>query len=148
MKNLREIFDLRHKKTLRIGILILTTVIIVTASSLVYASMVYEKTLVVDNTRGVTTASGSTGSIEVSFTPAAIVIWAVAAFIVGLSLSVFLREASKHISKSAGERGSSPAGPVPVPLEVPGISLPLNLSSTKGDEWEESPTKEKDKGRR
>ncbi len=145
MKDLTEILDIRHKNSLRIGIPILSTVIIATASALAYASMFYEKALVVSNTRGVTTPSSSAGSIEISFTPAAIVIWAVAALIVGLSLSVFLRQVSKHISNSPGERGSSPAGQVPVSLEVPGIGSPLSLPSTKGDEWEESPTKKEDK---
>jgi len=142
MKDLEEILNFRHKNSLRIGIPILSTVIIATASALAYASMFYEKALVVSNTRGAMTPSSSAGSIEISFTPTAIVIWAVAALIVGLSLSVFLHQVSKHISKSPGGRGSS-SGPVPVSLEVPGIGSALNLPPTQRDEWEESSAKEK-----
>jgi len=142
MTNLDGILDqLRHKKALRIGIVILTTLIIATASALVYASMIYEKALDVGNTGGVTTGSGSTASAEVSFTPAAIVMLTVAG-VVGLSMFGFLRRASKRINNAPGGRASSPMGPVSMSLEVPGIGLPLNLPSTKREEWEESRTRE------
>ncbi len=62
---------------------------------------------------------------EVSFTPATIMMLAVAALVIGLSMFGFLREASKHISNAPGGRGSSPTGPV-----------------SMSPEWEESPTKE------
>ncbi len=135
--------DLRHKKALRIGILILTTLLITSASALVYASMVYEKALDVGNTSKVTTGSGSTASAEVSFTPATIMMLAGTGLVVGLSMFGFLREASKHISKAPGGRASSPTGPVSMSLEVPGIGLPSHLPSMQGADWEESPTKEK-----
>ncbi len=134
--------ELRRKKTLRIGLLILTTLLITSASALVYASMVYEKALDVGNTSGVTTGSGSTASAEVSFTPATIMMLAVAGLIIGLSAFGFLRAASKRISNSPSGRGSSPTGPVSMSLEVPGIGLPLDLPSMQGEGWEESPTKE------
>jgi hypothetical protein len=144
MKNSRAILDLRRKKALRIGILILMTLIITAASALVYARMVYETALDVGNTRGVTIGSSSPASGGVSFTPATIVMLAVSGLVVGLSIFVFLRESSKHISNISGGRGSSSKGPVSVSLEVPGISLPSHLPSTGGEEWEESPRREEE----
>jgi|SRR5207245_1439512 len=143
MTNPEEILDqLRHKKALRIGILILTTLIIATASALVYASMIYEKMLDVGNTSGVTAGSGSTASGGVSFTPVAMMTLTVAG-VVGISMFWFLRKASKSVNNTLGRRGSLPTGPISTSLEVPGIGLTLNLPSTKGEEWEESRTKEK-----
>jgi hypothetical protein len=69
------------------------------------------------------------GSGGVSFTPASIVMLVVPAIVVGLSVFGFLREAFKHISNAPG---------------APGISLPLDLPSVQGEEWEESPAKEED----
>ena len=43
MKNIRDILDLKHKKSLRLGLLLLSTLFIISASALVYASMIYEK---------------------------------------------------------------------------------------------------------
>jgi hypothetical protein len=67
---------------------------------------------------------------EVSFTSSAIIIVAVAAIVVGLSMFGLLREASRHVSNVPSGRGA------------PGIGLPLHLPSMPGEEWEESPTKE------
>ncbi|HLE64629.1 MAG TPA: hypothetical protein VI816_00715, partial [Candidatus Bathyarchaeia archaeon] len=60
MKNIRDILDLKHKKSLRLGLLLLSTLFIISASALLYASMIYEKALDVGNTSGATTGSGST----------------------------------------------------------------------------------------
>ena len=79
---------------------------------------------------------------EVSFTPATIMMLAVAALVVGLSMFGFLREASKHISNAPGGRGSSPTGPVSMSPGAPRIGLPLHLPSMQGEEWEESRTEE------
>jgi hypothetical protein len=142
MKNSRGILDLKHKKSLRLGLLLVSTLLIIGASALVYARMIYEKALDVGNTGAVTTGSGSTGSAGAVFTPTAIVMLVVAALIVGLSMFGFLRKTSKHISDPLGGGGSSPASPLSVSLEVPGISLPSDLPSMQGEEWEESPAKE------
>jgi hypothetical protein len=142
MEDIRDIQDLKHKKSFKSGLLLFSTIFIISASALLYASMVYEKALDVGSTSGVTTGSGSTVPVEVSFTPAAIMMLAVAGVVVGLSLFGFLRKASKRFSNTPGGRGSSPTGPVSMSLEVPGIGLPLNLPSTEGEEWEESPAKE------
>ena len=145
MRNTRDILDLKHKKSLRLGLLLLSTLFIISASALVYGSMVYEKALDVRNTSGVTTGSGSTASAEVSFTSATILMLVVATLVVGLSMFGFLRKASKHVSNAPGGRGSSTTGPVSMSLEVPGMGLPLHLPPVQGEEWEESATKEGEK---
>ncbi len=144
MKNIGDILDLKHKKPLRLGLLLLSTLFIISASALVYARMIYEKAIDVGNTSGVTTGSGSTASAAVSFTPAVIVMLAVTGLVIGLSMFGFLREAYKHISNTPGGQGSLPTGPVSMPPEAPGIGLPLDLPSMQGEEWEESPTKTED----
>jgi len=111
MENIRDILDSKHKKSLRLGLLLLSTLFIVSASALVYAGILYERALDVGNTSGATTGSASTPA-EASFTPATIMMIAVAAFVIGLSVFGFLREASKHIGKVPGGQESSMTGPV------------------------------------
>jgi len=141
MKSISDTMDLKHKKSLRLGLLLFSTVFIISASAVVYASMVYEKALEVGNAGGAATGSGSTASAEVSFTPAAIMMLVVAGVVVGLSMFVFLRRASKKISNPSSGPKSSRTGPASLSLEVPGINLPSSLPSTQGEEWEESRTK-------
>jgi hypothetical protein len=144
MKSVSDTMDLKHKKSLRLGLLLFSTVFIISASAVVYASMVYEKALEVGNTGGAATGSGSTASAEVSFTPAAIMMLVVAGVVVGLSVFVFLHRASKNISNPSGGPNSSRTGPVSPSLEVPGISLPSHLPSPQEEEWEESRTKKEE----
>jgi len=66
---------------------------------------------------------------EVSFTSTTILILALSAFVISLSIFGFLREARKHIRNSSGGRGSLPAGPVSMP------------SMQGEDDWEKSPKK-------
>jgi|SRR2546425_5047029 len=130
MTNPEEILDqLRHKKALRIGILILGTLLITSAGALVYAGMTYEKALDV-RTNGVSTGSGSTAPTGVSFSPPTILILAVSVFMISLSMFVFLREAHRHIRKSSDQRGFLPAG--------------LGSKGLGEAEWEESPRKEEE----
>ena len=144
--------DLKRKKSLRLGLLLLSTLLIISASALVYARVIYERALDVRDTTGVTTGSGSTGSGDVSFTPASIMMLAVAALVISLSIFGFLRHASRHLGTPQGRR-PSPKGPMPtisevaggqvsMPPGVPGMGLPLPLPSRQGEDWEESPTKE------
>ena len=130
-RDLLDILDLKHRKSLRWGLLALSTLFIISASALVYASMIYERALRVGGTTGVNTGLGSTASAEVSFTPTAVMLLAVAGLVIGLSMFGFLREAAKHISKAPGGLGSSPTGPV-------------SMSSAEEEEWEESPAKDED----
>src|SRR5713226_1990005 len=106
MKNITGALDRKHKKSLRFGLLLLSTLSIISASILVYARMIYEQALNVGNTNGGSTGSGSIISAGGSFSPAIIAVLAFSAFIVSVSLFVFLREASKHISKAPGGQGS------------------------------------------
>lgn len=142
MKAIRGGLDLRHRKSLRFGLLLLSTLFIVSASALVYAGIIYERALDVGTTSGANPGSGSTPA-EISFTPATIMMIAVAAVVVGLSLFGVLREASKHVSKAPGGQGSSPTGPVPIPPGALGIDLPLRQPSRRAKEWEESAKKER-----
>src|SRR5438132_9356890 len=71
---------------------------------------------------------GTEGGI--SFSPAAIFVLAVSAFVISLSVFGFLREARKHIRNSSGRRGSLPTG--------------LGSAPPGEEEWEESPRKEEE----
>src|SRR5438034_8197413 len=107
MENIRDILDLKHKKTLRMGLLLLSTIIILNASALAYARVVYERALDVSNVGEVATGSGSTTSVGINLVPATMVVLAVLAFVIGLSVFVLLRKMTRHIQKNPGERGSS-----------------------------------------
>ncbi len=156
MKTIRDIPGLKRKKSLRLGILLLSTLFIISASALVYARIIIEKPLTVGNTSGVTAGSGSTAS-GVNFTPIVIAMLAVVGLVVGLSMFGFLREAFKHVTYVPVGPESSPTGPVSTsPGEpgmdpgstspaTPGIGLPLHLPPRQRDEWEESPAKEREK---
>ncbi len=128
MEKMRDILDLKHKKTLRMGLLLLSTIIILSASALAYARVVYERALDVSNVGGVATGSGSTTSVGINLVPATMVVLAVLAFVIGLSVFVLLRRMPRHIQKTPGERGSSSTSP--------------ESASSGEEEWEESPRKE------
>ena len=128
MEKMRDILDLKHKKTLRMGLLLLSTIIILSASTLAYARVVYERALDVGNVSGVATGSSSTTSAGINLELATMVVLAVLAFVIGLSVFVLLRKMPRHIRKTPGERGSSSTSP--------------ESASPREDEWEESPTKE------
>jgi phosphate/sulfate permease len=128
MKSVRGLLDLKHRKSLRLAILLLSTLSILSASALAYARVVYERALNVGSIGGVTTGSGSTTSGGVTLAPATILILAALVFVIGLSVLALLRKVSRRVGKTTGGPGSSPTNPVPT---LPGE-----------DEWEESPTKE------
>jgi len=128
MENIREILDLKHKKTLRLGVLLLSTLIILSASAFAYSRVVYERALNVGGVGGVATGSGSTTSAGVTLSPATVLILAVLVFVIGLSITVLLAKVSRRIGKTTGRPESSPTNPV--------------STSPGGEEWEESPTKD------
>jgi len=66
---------------------------------------------------------------EVSFSSATVLILAVSASLIGLSMFGFLRETHLHIRNSSGVEGPLSTGPVSMP------------SMQGDDEWEESPKK-------
>ncbi len=66
---------------------------------------------------------------EVSFSPATVLILAVSASLIGLSIFGFMRETHLHIRNSSG-------------VQVPFSTGPVSMPSMQGeDEWEESPKK-------
>src|SRR6266699_5516930 len=115
MRNISDILDLRHKKSLRLGLLLVSTLFIISASALVYARLTYENALNVDNTSGVTTGSGTTAPAGESYPPAIIVVIAFSAIVISISIFGFLREAIKHIGKASGGRESSLTAPASTP---------------------------------
>jgi hypothetical protein len=80
------------------------------------------------------------GSRDVTFSPAAISTLAFLMVIASVSTFGFLRELSRRKQPTIG-LGSSPVGPLSVPLGTPGKGLALNLTSAKEREWEEAPKK-------
>src|SRR6267143_2622875 len=112
MKNVRDILNLLNKKSFRLELLLVSTLVIISASVFVYAGMPYQRALNVGN------SSGS----EVSFTPATIMILLVSVIVAGLSLLSFRREASKHVSNAPRVGGAFPSGAV--------------FKSAREDEWE------------
>jgi len=128
MQNLRDILDLKRRKSLRLGLLLLSTLSILSASALAYARVVYERALNVGSVGGLTTGSGSTTPAGVTLAPATMLIPAALVFVIGLSVLGLLLKVSRRIGKTTDGPGSSPTNPVP--------------TSPGEDEWEESPTKE------
>ncbi len=130
--NMRDILDLKHKKTLRLGVLLLSTLIILSASALAYSRVVYERALNVGSVGGVATGSGSTTSAGVTLSPATVLILAVLVFVIGLSITVLLAKVSRRIGKTSDGPETSPTDPV--------------STSPGGEEWEESATKDEGEG--
>src|SRR3989442_7718921 len=118
MRNIRVILNLVDKKSFRLELLLVSTLVIITASAFVYAGMPYQRSLNV---------GGSAGP-DASFTPATIMILLVSVIVAGLSLFSFRREASKHVSNAPRVGGSFSSGTV--------------FKSAREEEWEESPRKE------
>jgi hypothetical protein len=66
---------------------------------------------------------------ELTFSPVTILVLAVSALVIGLSIFGFLREARKHVRAASNGGGSLPTGP-------------LSIRSMQGeDDWEEIPKK-------
>src|SRR5206468_10463748 len=96
MRNISDILDLKHKKSLRLGLLLVSTLFIISSSALVYARVISEKALNVGNTSGITTGSGTTAPARESYPPAIIVVIAFSTIVISISLFGFLRESIKH----------------------------------------------------
>ncbi len=73
MKSIREIFDLRHRKALRIGVLVLSTLLIGSASALTYYSLTSSITT--------TTSAATVKFISAADTPTGTVINAAGTFV-------------------------------------------------------------------
>src|SRR5256712_14001711 len=116
MRNIRVILNLVDKKSFKLELLLVSTLVIISASAFVYAGMPYQRALNV----------GSSAGSEVSFTPATIMILLVSVIVAGLSLFSFRREASKHVSNAPRAGGS----------------LLTVFKPSREEEWEEAPRKE------
>ena len=139
MTGTKGLFDLGGKNVLRLGLLVLSTLLIVGGSVFFYDRLVYERALSVS---GVITGSGSTSQTGLNPAPATILILVVSAVLISLSVFGFLREVFRgKRERKALAKESSPTGPVPLPLEIgPSLQVP----SVQRD-WEESPKKEESK---
>jgi hypothetical protein len=139
MTGMRAIFDLGGKNVLRLGLLALSTILIVGGSVFFYNRLVYERALSVS---GVITGSGSTTQTGLNPAPGTILILAVSAVLISLSVFGFLREVFRgRRNRRALAKESSPTDSVSLPLEIgPSLQVP----SIKRD-WEESPKKEEGK---
>src|SRR2546426_4426087 len=118
MKNVRDILNLLDKKSFRLELLLVSTLVIISASAFVYAGIPYQRSLNVGNPAG----------SEASVTHATIMILLVSVIVSGLSLFSFRREASKHVSNAPHAGGSFPSVAV--------------FKSAREEEWEEFPRKE------
>ena len=139
MKGMKGLLDPGGKNVLRLGLLVLSTLLIVSGSVFFYDRLVYERALSVG---GVITGSGSTTQTGLNPAPGTILILAVSAVLISLSVFGFLREVfrGKRNRKTAAKE-SSPTAMVSLPLEIgPSLQVP----SMKRD-WEESLKKEEGK---
>ena len=139
MKGMKGLFNLGGKNVLRLGLLVLSTLLIVGGSVFFYDRLVYERALSVG---GVITGSGSTTQTGLNPAPGTILILAVSAVLISLSVFGFLREVfrGKRNRKTVAKE-SSPTATVSLPLVIgPSLQLP----SMKRD-WEESLKKEEGK---
>jgi hypothetical protein len=139
VKGVKGLFDLGGKNVLRLGLLVLSTVLIVGGSVFFYDRLVYERALSVG---GAITGSGSTTQTGLNPAPGTILILAVSAVLISLSVFGFLREVfrGKSYRKSLAKE-SLPTASVSLPLE---IGPTLQVPSVQRD-WEESPKKEENK---
>src|SRR5438046_8706664 len=99
MRNISDILDLKHKKSLRLGLLLVSTLLIISSSALVYARLIYENALNVGNTSGVTTGSSKTAPAGESYPPAIIVVIDYFALVIRISLHVYLQASMKPCTK-------------------------------------------------
>ena len=136
MKSMNGLFDLKGKKVLRLGLLAVSTLLIMGGSLFFYDRLVYERALSVS---GVITGSGSSTQIGLNATPATILILAVSAVLISLSVFGFLREMFRGRAKNQAL--------VKELISTIRVSLPeergpsIQLPSLQKD-WEEAPEKE------
>jgi hypothetical protein len=139
MKGMKGLFDLGRKNVLRLGLLVFSTLLIVGGSVFFYDRLVYERALSVG---GVITGSGSTTQTGLNPAPGTILILAVSAVLISLSVFGFLREMFRgRRDRRALAKESLSTNPVSLPLE---IGPPLQVPSIPRD-WEEAPKKEEGK---
>jgi hypothetical protein len=136
MRSVKGLFDLGGKNVIRLGLLVFSTLLIVGGSVFFYDRLVYERALSVG---GVITGSGSTTQTGQNPAPGTILILAVSAILISLSVFGFLREALRgRRNRRALTKESSPTASVSLPQETgPSLQVP-----SMQKDWEESPQKE------
>jgi hypothetical protein len=135
MKGTEGLFGLAGKSVLKLGLLVFSTLLIVGGSVFFYDRLVYERALSVS---GGITGSGSTTQTGLNPAPGTILILAVSAVLISLSVFGFLREMFRgRRNRETLAKESPPTVSVSLPLE---ISPPLQVPSIQRD-WEESPKK-------
>src|SRR5260370_37198667 len=90
MKGMKGLFDLGGKNGLRLGLLVLSTLLIVGGSEFFYDRLVYERALSVG---GVITSPGSETQTGLNPLPGTILILPASAVLISVSAFRFLREA-------------------------------------------------------
>src|SRR3989454_4552974 len=139
MKRMKALFELGSKNVLRLGLLVFSTLLIVGGSVFFYDRLVYERALSVG---GVIKGSGSTTQTGLNPAPGTILILAVSAVLISLSVFGFLREVFRgKRNRRALAKESSSTNSVSLPLK---IGPPIQVPSVQRD-WEESPKKEESK---
>jgi hypothetical protein len=139
MKGPKGLLDLGNKSVLRLGLLVLSTLLIAGGSVFFYNKLVYERALSVS---GTITGSGSTAQTGLNPAPATILILTVSAVLISLSVFGFLREVLRgKRDRKALAKESFPTASISLPLK---ISPSLEVPSVQRD-WEESPKKEESK---
>src|SRR5712692_434161 len=123
MKGMKGLFDLGGKNVLRLGLLLFSTVLIVGGSAFFYDRLVYERALSVG---GVITGSGSTTQTGLNPAPGTILILAVSAVLISLSVFGFLSEVFRgRRNRKALAKESSPTASVSLPPEIgPPLQVP------------------------
>lgn len=136
MKSMNGLFDLKGKKALRLALLAVSTLLIMGGSLFFYDRLVYERALSVS---GVITGSGSNTQTGLNATPGTVLILAVSAVLISLSVFGFLREMFRGRAKNQAL--------VKELLSTIKVSLPeergpsIQLPSVQKD-WEEAPETE------
>lgn len=127
--------DLGKKKAVKLGLLLASTIMIMIGSVFFYERLVYERALSVSGT----ITGGSTNQTGLNATPATILILAVAAFVVSLSVFGLLREVFRgRLKNRAFVKESLSTIRVSLPEEIrPSLQI-----QSKQKEWEEAPEKE------
>src|SRR5438132_11150163 len=116
MKGMRGLFDLGGKNVLRLGLLVFSTLLIVGGSVFFYDRLVYERALSVG---GVITGSSSTTQTGLNPAPGTILILAVSAVLISLSVFGFLSEVIPgKRNRNPAAQESSPTAMVSLPMEI------------------------------
>lgn len=126
MKDLSDMLDLKHNRFLRLGLSFVATAVVVSLSALFYAKAVFQKTLNVGSTTGVTSGVGSSSTPGIDISLIMILILVLQAFVASLSVLGFPPKLPKRVKKLTSREASTSNTPKPGEKE----------------EWEESASEE------